>query len=536
MESAATLPFHISNMSADYDPLSEESQNYIRSIIEDYKTPGLAVAVVHGDKTYSSGYGYADLDTKEPVTPQTFFFTGSTTKSFTAAVASQLVYANDRTKWGDIKWTTPLSKVMPEDFVLQDEYATKHTNFTDALSHRTGMPRHDMTWINGNPSMGERVRNLRHLPLHNELRTTWEYCNLMFSAVVQAIETITDEPMNDLLHSWIWKPLGMASTNYRLSDAIELSKQKDNGINLARGYLWDEKTKSNKKVEWESMPPASGSGGIISNVLDYTKWIRLFLHPGSSDDNPGVLSTKAVVDMTQAHMPIPKDPDGPFTGQSCYGLGLTTGIYRGHQIIGHEGAIPGYMSSMWWIPDLDWGVVVMHNSYSLEHKPVVWHLIDDFLQTPKDERYKAVGWLKDLKSKDPYLMEDPREELYPGSPSKAEIQPAVALEEYAGFYEHPAFHDFTLSTTRSGDTTPQSERAALQLYGEPSTDSFLDLKITFHHVNGEYWYAHLTCGPSRWLGDQFMKAKFEVDVDGKVRKMGLQIEKALDELIWFDKK
>lgn len=42
-----------------------------------------------------------------------------------------------------LDWTTPISQIIPDDFVLSDAWATEHLTLEDALSHRTGLPRHD---------------------------------------------------------------------------------------------------------------------------------------------------------------------------------------------------------------------------------------------------------------------------------------------------------------------------------------------------------------------------------------------------------
>lgn len=54
--------------------------------------PGVAVAVVKDDRIIlAKGFGYADLKTERPVTPETLFAIGSTTKAFTAALIGMLV-------------------------------------------------------------------------------------------------------------------------------------------------------------------------------------------------------------------------------------------------------------------------------------------------------------------------------------------------------------------------------------------------------------------------------------------------------------
>ena len=60
---------------------------------------------------------------------------------------------------------------MREDFVLADEYTTVHATIEDALSHRTGMPRHDTSWARPNNTVRDVVQNLRHLPMTAEIRS-----------------------------------------------------------------------------------------------------------------------------------------------------------------------------------------------------------------------------------------------------------------------------------------------------------------------------------------------------------------------------
>jgi len=60
-------------------------------------------------------------------------------KSFTAAATALLI--DDNEKYPDLQWTTPVSKLLPEDFVLVDPQYTDNVTVEDILSHRSGMPR-----------------------------------------------------------------------------------------------------------------------------------------------------------------------------------------------------------------------------------------------------------------------------------------------------------------------------------------------------------------------------------------------------------
>jgi hypothetical protein len=77
---------------------------FVSEVLENLHTPGMFIAVVHKDITYSKGFGYSHLTSKEPVTPPTLFFAGSTIKSFAAAVASKLLYSNE-SQYSNINWS-----------------------------------------------------------------------------------------------------------------------------------------------------------------------------------------------------------------------------------------------------------------------------------------------------------------------------------------------------------------------------------------------------------------------------------------------
>ena len=58
----------------------------LQKVLETWKTPGFAVAVVEKNKVvYAKGFGYRDYENKIPVTPNTLFAIGSCSKSFTSS-------------------------------------------------------------------------------------------------------------------------------------------------------------------------------------------------------------------------------------------------------------------------------------------------------------------------------------------------------------------------------------------------------------------------------------------------------------------
>ena len=110
--------------------------------IKDFKVPGLAIAVVKdGEVIYARGFGQRDVEKGLPVTPRTLFAIGSCTKAFTTFVMGTLVDE------GKLEWDTPVRTYLP-GFRMSDPIATESITPRDLVTHRSGLPRHDLVWYN----------------------------------------------------------------------------------------------------------------------------------------------------------------------------------------------------------------------------------------------------------------------------------------------------------------------------------------------------------------------------------------------------
>ncbi len=90
---------------------------------------------------YAKGFGQRDVDKGLPVTPRTLFAIGSCTKAFTTFVMGTLVDE------GKLEWDTPVRTYLP-GFRMSDPIATESITPRDLVTHRSGLPRHDMVWYN----------------------------------------------------------------------------------------------------------------------------------------------------------------------------------------------------------------------------------------------------------------------------------------------------------------------------------------------------------------------------------------------------
>ena len=320
------------------------------------------------------GFGHAVIPSL-PVTPQTLFYCGSTTKSFTAAAMSLLV--DDKERFPDIGWDTPVSSLIRDDFVLADAWATDHITLEDALSHRTGYPGHTMGINNSDPR--ECVRRLRHLPMSAEPRTTWQYSNYMFTAVGHVIETLTGQWLGDFLREMLWGPMGMSSTYLRREDAETAEKT------LAAEYWWDAEAES--YLEVPHLPDGrgrEGAGMVISNVEDYEKYLRHMM----SESAPLSASGHAEIKKPRIFMPGGIGASSPYTGPQFYSLGWSGGVTKGQEFWFHNGRIREHVSEMWMFPSLGFGLVVLINANQPSAtSEIAWEVIYDRLGVEKERRH-----------------------------------------------------------------------------------------------------------------------------------------------------
>jgi CubicO group peptidase (beta-lactamase class C family) len=157
---------------------------------------------------------------------------------------------------------------------------TEHLTLVDALTHRTGMPRHDKVparhYDSHQATVRDVVRSLRYRPLNAEPRTKFQYCNLMFVVVSHAIETLISRWLGHVLKDWIWSKPDMTDTYFSLDDALKSEHY------LATGYYFDDDAK-----EFGVVPPLhpeeiSGAGSVMPNVLDYARWIQSLIDESSA--------------------------------------------------------------------------------------------------------------------------------------------------------------------------------------------------------------------------------------------------------------
>ena len=411
----------------------ESVERFVVDQLDAWDVPGCAVAAVRGGRVeLAGGWGLRDREAGLPVTQDTLFAIGSVTKAFTATTIGALVDE------GLLEWDRPLRDYVP-DVRLNDPFASDRLTIVDLLSHRSGLPRHDLTWL-GHPtrSRADIVRSLRYLPLSRDLRQEFQYCNLGYLVAGYVVEALSGVRWEDFVLGRLLGPLGMRRSNLSVD---EMLADADHAAAYTRrdGVL--------EEVPQRPLPAMAPAGAINSSAADMGRWLLAQLAGGQLDDVT-VMSAATAKRQLTPQMLMPDSGLMPGLTQYAYGLGWAIGHYRDHKLAMHSGGIDGFTTHCMLLPDDGIGVVVLTNtSSSLMHMVVASRVLDELLGAEPLDVFSVLKPLFDSILAGSHEAKAARR-VAPGAP------PARPLSAYAGEYGHPGYG--TLTIALDGDTLKPS--------------------------------------------------------------------------------
>lgn len=354
------------------------------------------------------------------------------------------------------------------------------------------------------------TRNLRNLKPAAPLRSRYLYCNHMYTVATHLIEETTQQSFADVLQGRIFNPLNMTSTT--LQPATAQAKGWSN--RMAKGYIWENSS-------WRCLPPqncpeAQGAGSVISSGNDFIKWVKALLY------HEGPITEKVYHGLTTLRSIV--NPNGrrlrAHTTPAIYAAGMEIYYYRGVQVIGHDGREPGVASRFVFMPALQFGAVVLGNSAGAGQAAtvIIRALMDEILGVTVEERPSYKKGSK--KAKDVTVNTKSQQTNKPKKRNEDSPPQTTPLENYIGDYWNPGYRNMTLQI--------KDEHLFVD-----ATDRSMGFTLTFHHVKDQTEYTAILTDEVE-LTDEAVDAEF-VFKDGKAIKMGLDLEPAIKELIWFEK-
>lgn len=172
---------------------------FIERRMQELGIPGVALAVVaDGRIVYEKGYGHADADGDQAVTPNTLFEVGGLGLPLEAYAAMLLVRERK------MSLDAPLSEYLETPW-LPDEDASDTITLRHVLSHRSGLT--------------DRVR-LGSRSVEFEPGTGFQYSGMGYVYLAHAMSEIEGVPFDRLMRQRLFQPFGMSSSGYVIPEAL----------------------------------------------------------------------------------------------------------------------------------------------------------------------------------------------------------------------------------------------------------------------------------------------------------------------------
>jgi CubicO group peptidase (beta-lactamase class C family) len=447
--------------------------DFMAKAMTEFKVPGAAVAVVKDGKiVFAKGYGYRDVARKLPVTGATLFPIASITKSFTVTALGTLV------DQGRLDWDKPVREYLP-GFRMYDPVATEQLSTRDMVTHRSGLPRHDLVWYSSSFTREQLVERLRYLEPNKPIRSKFQYNNLMFMTAGYLGGRIGGLSWEDLVRQRVLEPLGMTNTKFSSEEARKTP-------DYALPYRKNRKTEVVSVIDFSRWGDVGPAGAINSSIDDMAKYLLMHVNKGNAGGKQ-VLGKNNADQMQSPQMVMQGTPLFAEQSEASYGMGLFIETYRGHKHVNHGGNLDGFSLQLSFLPNDGIGVVVLTNLDGTFLRDLVsYEVYDRLLGLPSID---WVGRFREIERKghDQSLAADKKG--YTGR--KMGTHPTHDLTEYTGEFEHPGYGTMAIRLDSTGgahklymklnDVERPLEHFHYDTFQVPENplDSFEKLRITF---------------------------------------------------------
>jgi len=326
----------------------------VEAILNRHPAVGLAVGVVRGGQlAFLHRSGLADIAANVPVGAGTVFRVGSITKPFTAVAVLQL---HER---GLIDLDAGAGEYLRAYRLLRARPGLRRPTVRHLLTHTAGIPevQHLSDLLHPEagpfagrppipsvpygepvPSLAEHLR--RGLRVVGQPGTEFAYSNLGFATLGQIVEDVSGLPLERYFRERILDPLGMTDTGLVRSARL--------AARLATGYAIGRRgVRAVPDRDWIG----AGCGGLYSTVPDLARFAAALTGAG---EHGRILEPATLPAMFAPQF----RPDPRLPG---WGLGLARAAAGGCLVVGHDGILPGFNSTLWIAPDDGLAVIAVTN-------------------------------------------------------------------------------------------------------------------------------------------------------------------------------
>ena len=319
---------------------------YLEQQLEKLNVPAASLVIVEGGQIVHT-QGFGDTGYGARPAPQTPFFIGSLTKSFTALAVIQLV------EEGKVDLDAPLQNYLPW-FTLADPQAAAQITIRHLLIQTSGFSQLPgmlglANFDDSVDAVEQQARALAETELARPVGSAFEYSNVNFNLLGLVVEAASGDTYADYVQKHIFTPLDMlhsyTSKAAAQTDGLAVGHEQWYGFPVSVPNL---------AVPAGSLP----SGQLIASAEDMGHYLIAQLNSGSYAAEQ-VLSSGG---MDLMHQAAASTSESGISLGGDYGMGWFVTESEEGQRIWHYGEVPDYYAYMALLPGQNKGIVLLVNT------------------------------------------------------------------------------------------------------------------------------------------------------------------------------
>ncbi len=322
---------------SDYAEVVQALKPLIEHELKKKGIPSIAVALVDDQQiVWAQGFGFADPDHQEEAGAATVYRVGSVSKLFTDIGIMQLV------EQGKLSLDAPVSDYIP-DFHPNNPFG-KPITLRELMSHRSGLVREPPTghyFDSHPPDLADVVHSLNETSLVYPPGAHTKYSNAGITVVGYVLEQRAGQSFAPYLKRAVLEPMGLHTSGFEPTPALTAS--------LAKADIWTYDGRLFPAPTFEiGIFPA---GSLYTTVADLARFESVLFAGGRGPDGR-VVSEASLHEMWTPQFSTASKP-------GRFGIGFALGTLDGHRLVGHDGAIYGFATSLDALPDEKLGAVAV---------------------------------------------------------------------------------------------------------------------------------------------------------------------------------
>lgn len=226
--------------------------------------------------------------------------------------------------------------------------AASRITLRQLLTHQSGIDNQPLVWATAYSGLHtpQTLTTLTSMSVPDPEAKTGEfrYSNVGYNIASLWLDAQSSTVWQDQLQQLIFKPLGMAHSSARQSEAKQWPLALPYSLMKSAEPLYLQKTDATMHA----------AGGMFASVGDLARFVAAQL--------PGAKSplSASVISQSQQTQVKTDSSYGDFQ-RSGYAFGWYTGPYKGQNMLHHFGGFPGYSAHLSFVPAQQIGLVILHN-------------------------------------------------------------------------------------------------------------------------------------------------------------------------------